>query len=124
MTYRYTSADNTAITDGNGLFIPCDPANRDYSELLESGVEIAPYVPPPAAVPQSITPRQVRLLLLQQGLLAQVERMISQQDEATKITWEYAVEFRRDDPLLNALATGLGLGGAEIDQFFIAASAL
>ena len=75
-------------------------------------------------VPQIVTPRQVRLLLLQQGLLAQVEAIIAQQDEATKITWQYAERFERTHPLLNQLAVSLGLTDQQIDQFFIAASAL
>jgi hypothetical protein len=78
----------------------------------------------PAPPPDSITPRQCRLLLLQQGLLADVEAMIAAQDEATRITWEYALEFRRDDPLLNQLAANLELTNEQIDQFFIAASEL
>lgn len=79
-------------------------------------------LPPP--VPYSVTPRQVRLLLLQQNLLASVEAMIAQQDEATKITWQYALEFRRDDALLNQLATNLNLSQEQIDQFFITAASL
>jgi hypothetical protein len=75
-------------------------------------------------VPDFVTPRQVRLLLLQQGLLDQVEAMISGQDRAARITWEFAVEFRRDDPLLISLGTALGLTSQQIDEFFIAASAL
>lgn len=78
----------------------------------------------PPAVPFSITPRQCRLILLAQGLLADVEAMITQQDEATRITWEFASEFRRDDPLLNQLAVNLGLTPEQIDQFFIAAAQL
>lgn len=75
-------------------------------------------------VPASVTPRQVRLLLLQQGLLDQVEAMIATQDQATKITWEFALEFKRNDPLLQALGAGLNLSPEQIDQFFIAASKL
>lgn len=75
-------------------------------------------------VPKSITPRQCRLILLQQGLLASVEAMIAQQDEATRVAWEYASEFRRDDPLLLQLATNLQLTSQQIDQFFIAAAQL
>lgn len=71
-----------------------------------------------------ITPRQCRLVLLQQGLLPQVTEMLSKQDEATRITWEYALEFRRDDPLLTALAANIGLTDQQIDEFFIAASQL
>lgn len=83
-----------------------------------------PYVPPPPIVPYWVTPRQVRLILLQQGLLANVEALIAQQDEATKIAWEYASEFRRDDPLLTNLAQQLNLTDQQIDDFFIAAAAL
>ena len=80
--------------------------------------------PDPVSIPQVVSPRQVRLLLLSQGLLSQVEAMIAQQDEATKITWQYAEEFRRDNPLLNGLAANLGLSNEQIDQFFIQAAAL
>lgn len=77
-----------------------------------------------AAVPKSITPRQCRLILSQQGMLATVEAIIAGMDEATRITWEYALEFRRDDPLLKQLAGNLGLTDEQIDQFFIAAAQL
>lgn len=73
-------------------------------------------------VPKSITPRQCRLILLQQGLLSEVEAMIQQSTDDVRITWEYALEFRRDDPLLIQLGTNLGLSSHQIDQFFIAAS--
>lgn len=71
-----------------------------------------------------VTPRQVRLLLLSRGLLPQVTAMIEQQDEATKIAWEYASEFRRDDPLLLALAANLNLTDQQLDEFFLAAAEL
>lgn len=75
-------------------------------------------------VPASVTPRQVRLLLLAQNLLPQVEALIASSDEATKITWAYASEFRRTDPLLLALAGQLGLTSEQVDEFFIAAAAI
>ena len=79
---------------------------------------------PGPIVPVSVTPRQVRLLLLSQNLLDQVEEMIASQDRATQITWEFAVEFRRDDPLLLSLAGNLGLTDEQLDAFFIQAAAL
>lgn len=75
-------------------------------------------------IPDSVSPRQVRLLLLSQGLLEQVEQMIQAQDKATQIAWEFALEFKRNDPLLNNLATNLGLTNEQVDQFFIAAARL
>lgn len=94
--------------------------DADASLWRWNGTDIVAAV----SVPQVVTPRQVRLLLLSQNLLDDVEAMIAQQDRATQITWEFAIEFRRDDPLLNALAANLGLTEQQIDEFFIAASAL
>lgn len=125
MTAQYVSETTIRVEqDGEVKFIPTDPANSDYAALLASGEPIAPYVPPAPPVPQSVTPRQVRLLLLSQGLLSQVEALIAQQDEATKITWAYASEFRRDDPLLISLAQSLSLSDQQLDEFFIAAASL
>lgn len=94
--------------------------DADPSLWRWDGSKITAAVP----VPQSVTPRQVRLLLLQQGLLANVEQLMATQDQAAQITWQYASEFLRNDPLLNNLATNLGLSEEQIDQFFIAASKL
>jgi hypothetical protein len=79
-----------------------------------------------ALIPKSITPRQCRLILHSQGLLATIETLIAEQDEATKIAWEYASEFRRNDPLLLSLAAhpSLDLTSEQIDAFFIAAAQL
>ena len=94
-----------------------------YAELAADPNTLE-YVAPPPVVPQSVTPRQVRLVLLAQGLLASVEAMIAEQDEATQITWKYASEFRRDDTLLNQLAINLNLTAQQLDDFFISAAAL
>lgn len=102
-------------------------ATFDVAELhaaLAADPNTLEYVAPPPVVPQSVTPRQVRLVLLAQGLLTSVEAMIAQQDEATRIAWQYASEFRRDDPLLLSLATSLNLTEQQLDDFFIAANTL
>lgn len=109
----------------DGFTCVCDdyqgaPPDSDPSLWRWDGSKITAAVP----VPQSVTPRQVRLLLLQQGLLANVEQLMATQDQASQITWQYASEFLRNDPLLNNLATNLGLSEEQIDQFFTAAAAL
>ncbi len=87
--------------------------------------EIAALPPLPGpVVPVSVTPRQVRLLLHSQNLLSQVEAIIAASDEPTRIAWEYALEFRRDDPLLLQLAGNLNLTAQQVDQFFITAAGL
>lgn len=118
--------DNIIRVDINGVtsYVGASMENADYAALIASGEPIAPYVPPAPPVPQSVTPRQVRLLLLQQGLLANVEAIIAASDKPTQITWQYASEFRRDDPLLEALSQQLGLTSEQVDGFFIAAAAI
>lgn len=82
--------------------------------------------PTPPSVPKVVSARQVRLLLLNQGLLDDVEAIIAQQDRATQIAWEYATEFNREESLLNTLAQQppLSFDEAQLDQFFMAAAAL
>lgn len=102
----------------------CSEDNPEFQTWLAEGNTPLPADPVAPVVPQSVTPRQVRLLLLSQNLLSQVETIIAASDEATKITWQYASEFRRDDPLLEALAKQLGLTDEQVDGFFVAAAAL
>jgi len=120
MTTTESYADYTCVdNDYAGTF----PDNDDVSNWRwnETGIF---YVPPAPIVPEFVTPRQVRLLLLQQGLLDEVEAIIAQSDRATQITWEFAIQFNRNDPLLQALANNLNLTSEQVDQFFIAASQL
>jgi hypothetical protein len=104
---------------------------REYGETEFTGLKnskliirtIDPETLPPS-VPSLITPRQVRLFLLQQDMLDSVEEMISTQPKEIQIAWDYALEFRRNDPLLNTLAQNLNLTDEQLDEFFIAASQL
>ena len=81
-----------------------------------------------ASVPQSITPRQARLALLNAGLLSQtetaVEALESPAKEQVKIEWEYATSVERDSEWINQLGGALGLDSAGIDDLFVQASQL
>lgn len=48
-TYRYNATGNTVVTS-DGMFIPVNVDNRHYRELVEQGVAILPYEPPPPPV--------------------------------------------------------------------------
>lgn len=74
------------------------------------------------AVPQSVTPKQARLVLSQAGLLPQVNAMVRAADEATQITWDYALTINRDDPLIIQMGTALGLSDTDIDNLFVQAA--
>jgi len=83
----------------------------------------------PPRVPDAVTMRQARLALLGVGLLDAVEPALAAipdpvQRRAAEITWEYSAEVQRDNPLISALAAGLGLSPQQVDQLFIAAATL
>ena len=120
--WTYTSEDQTVVTNGEGLFVPCDGGNSDWRDILASGDPIAAYVPPPPSVPVSISPRQLRLALLNIGALDDVEDALATQDRAAQIAWEFSLEYLRSDPLLNSIGAALGFSPEEIDALFVSAS--
>lgn len=82
-----------------------------------------------AQVPQQVTQRQARLVLLQNGLLDAAETAINAiEDEAVRqasmIEWEYASVIKRDSPTLQQLAPALGLTEDQLDDLFIQAAQL
>lgn len=66
----------------------------------------------------SITPRQARLVLLDEGLLDNVEAIVKL-DRKYEIYWEYATEIRRDDAVLLQLAIALEITSEKLDEMFI-----
>lgn len=81
---------------------------------------------PPIYVPEKITPRQLRLILNAYGLLDDVEALVAQQDRAIQIAFSHALDFRRDDQLLNMLAQWMAppVTQEQIDQMFVEAESL
>jgi hypothetical protein len=76
------------------------------------------------SVPQSVTPRQARLALLGAGLLDAVEAAIAAGSRADQITWEFAVDVRRDYILIANMGAALGLTPVQIDDLFRTAATL
>jgi hypothetical protein len=76
-------------------------------------------------VPESISARQIRLWLINNGIqLAQVESAINSIEdpvmrEITKVEWEYAPYVERNHQMLVPLAQILGLSSDDIDRAFI-----
>ena len=89
----------------------------------------ADYLPPPA-VPQSVTPRQIRLALIDRGIMPeQITQMLSGiEDEVLRAKalaeWEFASEVKRDHPLIAQLAGALEFTDEDVDEVFREAKAI
>jgi len=79
---------------------------------------------PPEPVPQRITALQARRALLAADMLDQIEAAIARQPRAVQITWEYATEIYREDPMLIEVAQAIGLTTNTLDDLFRAAAKL
>jgi hypothetical protein len=81
-------------------------------------------------VPQTISPRQARLWLVQHGVtLGQVDEAIASitdtvTRETVQVEWEYGNEVHRSSPWLAVLGPVLGLDDATLDQAFREAATL
>lgn len=123
--YKLTEGD-WVIRVSDNASIPNDLENRDrqeYEDWLTAGNTPEPYVAPVVVI-TSVTPRQARLALLSEGLLDEVQTLVDQAGGAAKITWEYATEINRNDPLIESLGQTLGLSETQIDNLFTQAATL
>ena len=68
-----------------------------------------------------ISKAKAKLALLEAGLLDTIEEMIAASDKATQIAWLESTAFERDSPLLNSMASALGLTSEQVDALFITA---
>jgi hypothetical protein len=64
------------------------------------------------------TPWQLRKALNQLSLRDAVENAVASADQTTKDGWEFATEFRRDDPLVISMGLALGKTEDELDDLF------
>jgi hypothetical protein len=97
----------------------------DDTSLVSIGWSLADgvFTPPAPAVepvPQSITPLQARKGLRASGLKPMVDAYISTLPEEDQEEWEYALEIRRDSPIIAASAALLPtpLTEEEVDELF------
>lgn len=89
MAYTYANAEKTAILSSDGQCIPVCTGNRDYDELVQSGVQISAFVPDPnATIKQAIvelenqvTRRRTREALISEAGRAWLEGIDAQISE-------------------------------------------
>jgi hypothetical protein len=79
--------------------------------------------PPPPTV-TSVTRRQFKQALTRIGLRAAVEAAIAAADQDTKDWYNDSLNFERANPLLNAMAVGMGKTPVDIDNLFALADTL
>lgn len=144
---RYTNAPAIEATwvDEAGQVVKCQAYSNSQMDLLAADLgddapqyqvlmdEVAAtYVPPPPEpphVPTSVSPRQIRQALNRvtygAGTLRDaVEAAVAAGSQDTKDWWEFATEFRRDNPEVLAMGQGLGVSAAQMDELWILAGSL
>lgn len=75
-------------------------------------------------IPYKISIRQAKLALLEAGLLDDIENAMASADRSVQISWEYATEFERDNPLILYFQSQLNLSKEQVDNLFIQAKGL
>jgi len=104
-------------TDGDGNTITTT-AQEHYNELWNQELK--------ARLPRVATARQIRLALLDVGLLDSVQNAFADLEEPLKtraqIEWEYATEIDKNSPLIQKLYPKLGLTEEQLDDLFVAAA--
>jgi hypothetical protein len=79
---------------------------------------------PQNPIPNKVTPRQLRLALLKNGVnpsaISQAIQAIPDENikQAALIEWEYAIYFERSHPLINSMASQLGMQASTVDDLF------
>lgn len=77
------------------------------------------WVVGPAPVPEALTPSQFWQQIEADGLTSAADALIDGLlDPLQRIRARRVVEYRRDDAQLIAMATALGMGAEQIDEFF------
>jgi len=93
---------------------------NDIKINFSGQVDLIPQNP----VPQTVSPRQIRLALNQLGLRATVEQAVASGSQDLRDWWEYALDIERNNALVIGMAGQLGITEQQLDDLFRLASTL
>ena len=79
---------------------------------------------PALPVPESVTPRQIRLALNASGFRQTVEQAVAAGSQDLRDWWEYALDIERNHQLIESMATQLGIAEQQLDDLFRLAATL
>jgi len=77
-----------------------------------------------AAVPATVSPRQIRQALTRAGLRTAVEAAVAAGDQDTKDWYEFATEFHRASTVVAELAAALNVDSEQLDDLWVLAASL
>lgn len=77
-----------------------------------------------AAIPVSVSPRQIRQALTRAGLRAQVEAAVAAGDQDLKDWWEFATAFERLNQHVIDMCAALGVSERQADDLWTLAGSL
>lgn len=124
MPYILKSGE-TAIAESAA---PITYVDEQFGWQVDAVVYVDPdrawVVEPPVVVPSAVSPYQARAALFAAGLLDEVETAVTAAGGQTKIAWEYAATIERHSAFITAMQPVLGMTGEQVDDLFIAASAI
>lgn len=125
-----TEADIATLFHPDLLWARCDGQGDVAEGWTYTNETFAPplAIDPATSVPELVSMMQVRLAMLNAGLLDQaqaaVDGMTSEAGKAAQIQWQYALEVRREWPLVASLQKALKLSDKALDSLFVAAAAI
>lgn len=104
-------------------YVYIDTKEKVEDETILKAEELKAKIEKEMSVPQTISPRQARLILLKYELLDDIESMIAT-DRALGIWWEYSIEIKRNEQILIDACNTMGITEEQLDNMFIEASKL
>lgn len=111
-------------------WVELDPGSAVGPGWLYDGETFAPPEAPAPSIPSVVSRKQARMALVLSGVpLATVQASIDAITDDTEralaqIAWDDAVEFRRNDPFLVAMAAALSLTESQLDDLYTLAATL